>query len=134
MPTILGEHLLGGPETLEKQGRKDCGKNSLTNLMRNMWPTFRKFGRPKIKTSPQICSDQPIAQSLFEIVSHKALTLVFLLISCGTAEVLKFQGGGVCEGASRKFVANCAPNLRNIAGAWLCASHEDSVKLLQIRK
>ena len=36
------------------------------------------------------------------------------------------------KGALRKFVANCAPNLRKIAGISFCASEEGSAKLSQI--
>ena len=50
MPTILGVNFGrefiaggGGAETLEKQGREICVKNSLRNLR----AIFQKFARPK---------------------------------------------------------------------------------------
>ena len=42
------------------------------------------------------------------------------------------EKGAFGNGALRKFVANCAPNLRKIAGISFCASEEGCAKLSQI--
>ena len=45
-----------------------------------------------------------------------------------------FAKGAFARGGLRKFVANCAPNLRKIAGISFRTSYEGCAKLSQIRK
>ena len=56
MLTILGVNFGGGPEILEKQGRKIRYQNSPAKFTEKFAGNFPKIRQPKIKNSPQIRS------------------------------------------------------------------------------
>ena len=58
------EFLLEGRSPVEKQGRKNCGKNLLTNSLRNLPAIFLKIAGPRQKDSPRIRSAEPPDQKL----------------------------------------------------------------------
>ena len=49
---VSGVRFLGGPRTLEKRGRKNCGNDSLTNSLRKLRAIFRLFDKPPKNIPP----------------------------------------------------------------------------------
>ena len=100
MPTILGvnfgREFFGGPETLEKQGRKIRRKNSPSKFAGN----FPKIRRAKIKNSPQIRSAWPRDQNLQTLHQRKlsARRAVGTDPTCSKRQpsFFFFWGGGCC--------------------------------------
>ena len=60
----FGRECLGGPEALEKQSRKICGKKSLEEFAEKFADNFPLIRQIKIQNSTQIYSAQPRDQSI----------------------------------------------------------------------